>query len=383
MNRWAGLSIALFLLLHCLGCGGTSNTTTTTQTTTTGQAAAPVVTITPTATATPTPTPTPSAINLGPSILIANRTGGTVSVIDVATDAVTQTITLPDVPFPAQASYVSVSAARNQIYVGDDANSRIRVYDATNLSLLNTFVMGRDVFHMWNNDVQLWAVDRRAKVLSVFNLVAGTKIADVPIPADLSAAGGEPHDVVVDGTAAYVTISQVAAAPDVVVRFSTTTLLETGRAPVGEDPHVILHPTDNRLFVACQDTDNLFIIDKTTMAQTNLIPLLGGHGVWIPPAGDALYVTNFPSHVTPGTPGPGANGLFTVNTALEMESGSIPTSSAPHNVVTTPDGNKLYLTHSNGGTTVTVFDTSAPDRLPRNPRAITAGANPFGIAFLP
>jgi DNA-binding beta-propeller fold protein YncE len=167
------------------------------------------------------------------------------------------------------------------------------------------------------------------------------------------------------------------------VKYSTATLTEVGRTPVGEDPHVTLHPTDNRIFVACQETDNVFVIDRTTMIESNEIPLLGGHGVWIPPQGQTLYVTNFPSHVTGGAPGPGANGLFSVDLGTETESGSLATAPQPHNLVSTPDGNKLYLTHSNSAELVTVFDISNPDGLPRNPSSITVGNVPFGIAFMP
>lgn len=322
-------------------------------------------------------------LNLGPSVLVANRDSATVSVVDVATDVVTHTIVLPPGANTPSASYVSYSVRQDQIFVGDDSNSRILVYDASNLVLLDELSMPSDVFHIWNNGEQLWAVDRTAKSLLVFDLAQRTQLASISIPADLRSAGGAPHDVVVDSDAAYVTVAEVNGAPDVLLKYSTRTFSEIGRQSVGEDPHVILHPTDRRVFVACQDTDNLFILNRDTMNQENVVPLLGGHGVWIPSHGEALYVTNFPSHLTPGTPGPGARGLYVVDLNSETESGSVETATRAHNLTSSSNGNKLYLTHTNGGTSVTVFDTSNPDRLPRNPREITVGDNPFGLTFMP
>ena len=376
----AATIVSVTLLFSTTGCDSNNGTVPVSQT----NVAAPVTTPTvqPTTTPTASPTPTSTPLNLGPSILVANRASGTVSIVDVTTDTVTQTITLPAGSSPAQASYLSYSSSQDQIYVGDDANSRIVVFDGETLNQVDILAMNQDVFHIWNNGTQLWAVDRLAKVVSVFELSTGNKLADVPIPTDLETLGGEPHDVVVDDTHAYVTILGVTG-DDQLVKFSTVTFSEVGRTAVGEDPHVTLHPTDRRVFVACQDSDNLFVIDRDTMIESKEISLLGGHGVWIPPQGQTLYVSNFPSHITAGTPGPGADGLFSVDLGSETESGSVATNPQAHNLVSTPDGTKLYLTHSNSAGVVTVFDISDPDGLPRNPSSISVGSVPFGIAYMP
>ncbi|MGE4199218.1 MAG: YncE family protein [Vulcanimicrobiota bacterium] len=318
-------------------------------------------------------------------VLVANRTSGDVTVIDASTDTVFATITLPPAANPSRPGYVVYSAALNRIYVGDDANDRIVALAANDFSFVATLTVPMDVFHMWLNQTQLWAIDRQDKSLVVFDLITNTRLAVIKIPADLEALGGVPHDIVVDDQAAYATILGVGGGgPDVVVKYSTTTLAEVGRANVGLDPHVILHPTDNRLFVACQSTDNVFVFNRNTLAQLDVIPILGGHGVWVPPHGQSLYVTNFPGHVVGGLPGPNPDGLFAVNLNNDTAIGSLATPVAQaHNLTSTADGSKLYLTHSNAGRTVSIYTVASPTSLPVLAGQVQAGTNPFGIVFIP
>ncbi len=318
-----------------------------------------------------------------PYIVVANRADGTFSVIDTDTDTLVRHVPLPGGAKPATPGYVAYVPRLRRLYVGDDANRRISVFQVPEFFHLFDLPMPADVFHLWVNDRQLWAVDRDALSLAVFDLDSSQRIGVIPIPADLRARGGVPHDVVVDATHAYVTVFRIAAAPDVVVKYSCDTLTEVGRASVGDDPHVFLHPTAPRLYVACQDTDNVFVLDRATMAEITVVPIFGGHGVWVPPPGQTLYVTNFPSHVVGGEPGPGALGVFAVDLDTDTAIGGVGTSrTGAHNLNSTADGTKLYITHSDGGSMVGVYDVSDPDAVPVFLREILVGKNPFGIARL-
>jgi YVTN family beta-propeller protein len=317
-------------------------------------------------------------------MLVANRGAGTVSVVDTVTDQVVQTITINSGANAPVVGYVVYSQALNRIYVGDEANNRVVILDGTSFSQLGILPTVSDVFHMWLNGQQLWVVDRTDQSVLVFDLNTNTRLARVPVPADLVGGGGAPHDVVAEGTSAYVTVVGLTG-PDVVVRFDATTAFqELGRAFVGDDPHVFLHPTLRRLYVACQETDNVFVLDRDTMGQIDVVPVLGGHGVFIPPQGGELYVTNFPSHVPGGLPGPGATGIFVVNLSNNTPAGGVVTPrTGPHNLAGTPDGNKLYVTHTNGQANVTVYDISGANGIPVFSKDITVGSNPFGIAYFP
>ncbi len=318
------------------------------------------------------------------SIVIADRGAGTLSVIDTTTDTVVKTVALPGATLPTAPGYVVYSAAHDRLYVGDTANHRVIALGGPGFTALPDLLTVADAFHMWAHGSQLWVVDRVDKSLAVFDLDTHTRIAVVPVPPDLVALGGVPHDVVVDITHAFVTVASVSNAPDVVVKYSRTTFAEVARVSVGDDPHAFLHPTSRSLYVACQDTDNVFVIDRDTLGVLTTVPTFGGHGVWIPASGQALYVTNFPGHIVGGDPGPNADGLFTVdlntNTSLGGTSIGFP---APHNLASTADGSKLYLTHSEGGTRVSVFDLATPTSKPVFRTAVTVGANPFGLARVP
>ncbi|MCB9902695.1 MAG: hypothetical protein H6826_15230 [Planctomycetes bacterium] len=239
-----------------------------------------------------------------------------------------------------------------------------------------------DVFHLWHDDRQLWAVDRTDASLAVFDLATHERLAVVPIPADLRSAGGVPHDVVVGDGHAFVSIVGLLAAPDVVVKLSTETFLEVKRANVGKDPHLFLHPRDERLFVACQESDAVHVLDRTSMASLEVVPVSGGHGIWVPPDGNTLFVTNFAGH-EPGGPadprGPFALFAIGLGTPMGPPIGTHAPDSAPHNLASTADGLELYVTHSNGGTHVSVYNIWNRSVPPRFLRTIKVGANPFGI----
>ena len=274
--------LSALLVLFLMGCGGGSGGVSTTADAS-GNSAGPQPS--------PSPTVNPIGKNL---VLVADRADGTVSVINADTETVTATVALPTAANPSRPGYIVYSKNLNRVYVGDSGNSRIVVFDGNTLTHLTDLPIRSDAFHMWESNEQLWVVDRVDRSVAVYDLNTNGLLTVIPVPADLLALGGVPHDVVVDAANAYLSIQVPAGVPDVVVKFSRASLSEVGRAQVGDDPHLILHPTNRNLYVACQDTDNVFELDRDTMAQLNVVPILGGHGVWIPPHGQSLYVTNTP-----------------------------------------------------------------------------------------
>lgn len=313
-------------------------------------------------------------------IIVANRGDGTISIIDTQNLAVVDTVALPADTNPAVPGYATYSETRDRLYVGDEANQRVVVFSGTDFSHITDLPAIGDVFHIWHNDTQLWAVDRTNLGVAVFDLATNTRTTVITIPNDLITAGGVPHDVVLDGNHAFVSVLGVDMAPDVVVRYSLTTFTETGRFNVGEDPHLFLHPTTSRLYVACQDSDAVWVVDRETLAEIDVIPADGGHGIWIPPHGERLYVTNFAGH-EPGPPNPlGPFALTTINTATNtvVDRTHAP-DTAPHNIASNSTGTRLFVTHSNGGTNVTVYGAQSPSFPPREIKQVEVGANPFGL----
>ena len=311
-------------------------------------------------------------------IVVANRAGGTISVIDTETDQVIMTESLPGLN-PAEPMYVVYSKFGHRVFVGDRANDQVVVFDAADFSVIDTIPTGSGVFHMWADarGRQLWVnndVDNSATVIDTHTL---NVIATVPMPADLVALGGKPHDVILDrsGRFAWVTMLGIAGPDDYVVQFSTKTFAELNRAPVGQDPHLSLSNRGRALYVPAQNGSSVAVFDRITLEPVTDIAVPGAHGAGMRTDGKIFYTTNLPG-----------GELLTIDTRTNEILGSPLTTAhpVPHNIALTPKGDKIYVTHS-GATAdkVTVYTASKEIPLPVAAGEITVGTNPFGLAFVP
>jgi DNA-binding beta-propeller fold protein YncE len=314
-------------------------------------------------------------------LVIANRASGTISVIDAASDRVTGTYPLPagaKMPEPMYVVY-----AHDRVFVGDRANNRVAVFHPRTFAVETTVPAGAGIWHMWADpfDQQLWVNNDIDKTCTVIDPRTLTVRATVPTPADLAAAGGKPHDVILDpfdGQFAYVTLIGVAGAFDYVVKFSTTTFTEVARAAVGKDPHISATAHNDLLYVPCQNSNVVQVLRRDTLAPVTTLAIPGAHGAGMAADGHTFYTTNFT--------GGGTAGLWAINTATNsIISEAVDTPFAvPHNLALTPGWNnrKLYVTHS-GATASQVTVYKLKGRIPVFHKTIAVGFNPFGLAYVP
>jgi len=312
-------------------------------------------------------------------IVVANRNSGSISVIDTKTDEVKGTYQLPASPNTAEPMYVVYDKRRHRVFVGDRANNQVVVFNSNNYNVETTIPVGQGVFHMWADRLgkQLWVNNDIDNTTSVINLKTLQVIATVPTPADLVNMGGKPHDVFLGpmGRIAYVSIVGVAGASDYVVQFNTSTFQETGRAAVGKDPHLSIPDVSPYLYVPCQNSNEVYVLDRFNMDLVETISVPGAHGAIMTTNGKVFYTTNLP--------GGGTNGIYTINTKNNSVLGSTNTPyPVPHNVAVNNSSKKLYLTHS-GGTSdkVTVYSISNHNPVPVFLKEITVELNPFGLAY--
>ncbi len=322
-------------------------------------------------------------------IVIANRASGMISVIDVASDRVIGTYALPAADKMPEPMYVVYSGGR--VFVGDRANNRVAVFNPRSFAVEGTVPAGAGIWHMWADpfDRQLWVANDIDKTCTVIDPVTLQVLATVPMPAGLAAAGGKPHDVILDpnaGEFAYVSLIGVTGVADYVVKYSTRSFQEVGRAAVGKDPHLSVTGRNNLLYVPCQNSNVVIVLNRETLAPVTSIPIPGAHGAGMTSDGETFYTTNFP--------GGGSDGLWTIDTSTNSVVGApLDTPFAvPHNIALTPDrgaffpngrgARKLYLTHS-GATAnqVTVYRLNG-DR-PVYHKEVKVGFNPFGLAYVP
>lgn len=316
----------------------------------------------------------------GGKVVVANRASGTISVIDTRTDTVSGTYTLPGAN-PAEPMYVVYTLAGNRVFVGDRANDQVVVFDADDFDVEATIPTGQGVFHMWADarGRQLWVNNDIDNTATVINPRTLQVITTVPMPADLVAEGGKPHDVILDraGRFAYVTMLGFPGDHDYVVQFSTRSFAEVNRAAVGKDPHLSLTQRNHNLYVPAQGSDVVTVLHRRTLEPIAEIEVPGAHGAGMRLDGRYFYTTNLP--------GGGSNGLVAIDTRTNAVLGATDTPyPVPHNIALTPLGRKLYLTHS-GGTSdkVTIYTASRRAPVPVLLGEVTVGLNPFGIAYVP
>ena len=316
-------------------------------------------------------------------IVVANRNSGTISVINASTDEITGTYRLPGKN--PQPMYVVWSQTTNRVFVGDRTNNTVVVFNGSDFSVISSVPVGAGVFHMWA-DVkakrQLWVNNDIDKTTSVLDPISLKTLATIATPRDLVDLGGKPHDVLVspEGDFAYISVLGVSGDNDYIVQYSTKTFQETARAAVGKDPHLSATFANNLLYVPCQNTDEIIVLDRKNLAFVKTIDAPGAHGAGMPFNGEAFYSTNLPNS--------GNGGLIAINTATNSVSSNTDTPFAvPHNIALAPnfrpaaDAQKLYITHSGANAnTVSVYDVS--NTSPEFVTTIKTGLNPFGIAFM-
>jgi DNA-binding beta-propeller fold protein YncE len=316
------------------------------------------------------------------AIVVANRASGSISVINSRTAELIETIDLPqdDGDATPEPMYVSQVRHLRRLFVGDRANSRVVVYNSRNFEVIGTVSAGQGVFHMWasSRGDQLWVNNDIDNTMTVIDPSDLTVLATVPVPADLVAMGGKPHDVILDARSryAYVTVLGVSGPNDYLVQFETDGFSEMNRQPVGKDPHVSLG-RNTHLYVPCQNSDQVLVFHPESLELVDELMVPGAHGAAMANNGRYFYTTNLP--------GGGTGALYTIRTRDNQVVGT-PLDTpypVPHNLALTPDGKMLYVTHS-GGTSdkVTAYSLDPGDRQPHLVGEISVGLNPFGIGYV-
>jgi len=304
------------------------------------------------------------------TIVIANRGSGTISLINVETDQVVDTIVLPgETPEP-----MYVNFALGKVFVGDRGGNQVVVYDAEDFSLLGTIPAGNGVFHQWAhpNGKQIWInndIDKTATVIDTESLAV---LATVSIPAG---DDYKPHDVFVHPNKPLAYVTLLGAAPGKVVQFSTETFQVSGTADVGADPHLSLSKQQKQLLVPSQNGNTVFVLDPVTLEQITTIAVPAAHGAWTKKNGQTFYTTNIA--------GGGTDGIYAIDLKTNTVIGSASTPySTPHNIVATQS--KLYVTHSGAAADkVSIYSISERNPVPSLIGEATVGLNPFGLGYVP
>ena len=260
------------------------------------------------------------------------------------------------------------------VFVGDRANNRVVAFDEDDFSVKGTVSAGAGVFHMWAapNGSQLWVNNDIANTTTVINPASMKVKGTAQTPADLVALGGKPHDVFLDPQkkSAYVSVLGISGPNDYIVKYNTNHYSEVARVAVGKDPHLFADDVNNMLYVACQGSDAIYVVNRSSMTVETIIPFNNAHGIFMPGSGAYIYAANISD-----------SQIGVVETATHTQVGvpldaPFPTA---HNLSINAGEDKLFVTHS-GATAdkLTIYELNpAPSFL----TSVTVGNNPFGLVY--
>jgi YVTN family beta-propeller protein len=295
------------------------------------------------------------------NVVVTNRGGASLTVIDAKTDAVKQTVTIAG----SEPMYVVYVKKTHRLYVGDRAQNKVHVLNPVTFQVESSVDVGRGVFHMWADGQgdQLWVAN------DLDNTVSVIKLSDRSVRT--LALDAKPHDVFLtaDGQTAFISLL-INGAADKVVRFNAKTLVKESEADVGEDPHLYFVEQDQKLYVPNQE-GGLFVLGRDLTLDYRL-SLEGSHGIFPSRDGQYVLMTNLPGKQ-----------LYSLNTR-NRSLAEIPLDVSvhnPHNLVLNGDSKKAFVTHSGpAAIQVTVYDMDGQGKI-KFSKTVMAGTNPFGIAY--
>lgn len=319
-------------------------------------------------------------------IAIANRASASISIIDVKSDKVINTLTLPAADNHSEPMYIVYKS--NRLYVGDRANNRIVVFDSYSYKHIKSISVGNGIFHMWAaKDAEILLVnhdiDNTFSVIDTNNLTVKNTFS---IPTDLIDEGYKPHDIFPsnNGKTTFITLVGGNANNDYLLKMSTYNGNEIKRKKVGGDPHLFLAPKPkfyrwpyrlrNTLYVTAQDDNSVSYVNTRHLYTYKKLTIPNAHGIFA--KGQRLYIGNIAEE--------GVNGLYSIFAKWGYTIGAINLPhSKPHNISVTDNGKKIYVTHSGNNNTVSVIDTMPYFQLPVFKTSVTVGDNPFGLVYIP
>lgn len=292
---------------------------------------------------------------------VVNEFGGTVSVIDTATNTVGATVTVGTDPF-----FVAITPDGTKAYVTNDLS--VSVIDTSNNTVIATITNSVDdpvsiaftadgafafVANAGNNTVLI--IDTTTNV--VINTVT---------------VGASPYGVAVlslSSNLARVYVSDHGSDTVSVINPSTQTVvavINVGQLPAG----VAVLPNGNRVYVANTGSGTVSVIDPATNTvkatiSVGTIPT----GLTISPDSNTLYVRNASTVSVIDT---------NTNTVTATVTVALAGSSGFADGAVSPDGTRLYVTNPDANT-VSVLNTSTNTVV----ATVNVGSGPYGVAVIP
>lgn len=291
---------------------------------------------------------------------VADYGSGSVSVVDLGTNAVVATVAVGEKPRD-----VAITPDGRFAYVTNEAGSTVSVIDAASNAVVGTIPLSVGAeprgIAISPNGQTAWVADFGDGTVSVID-TATNSVSGAAIPV-----GEEPDGVAIapDGSLAF-----VAQRKGNVAIIGTATRAVVGTVvDAGAPAQVAIGPHGGRGFVTDSGTNSVTAFNPTNGSVAGA-PIPGGSqpsGIAIGPGGSVAYAAGF-----------GDGTLTPIDTSTDLAGAQIAGFNGPEGVAVNPSGSRGYVANSGGGS-VTPFETATNALL----AAIPVGGAPSGIAIVP
>jgi len=301
---------------------------------------------------------------------VANSGSDSISVINLSTNTVVQTIPLPLGAFPQE---IAATPDGRKLYVTNIGNGTVSVINTATNAIKRTIILpgaaGPQGIAITPDGLRAFVVDNFNNNIVVISVLTDTVIVSIPISGSLSA-----WDIAIspDGLTAYITDDGASGNVFVIdtLTYALIAIVPTGGSGAG----VTFTPDGSKVYMT-DPPGNAFAINTTTFAVAPVIwpifpPVAGPWDVAVHPSGVYAYFTDYFFFG-------GGSTVLVVDTTTDIQTGVIHVGIDPTEVIFSPGGSRAYVTHFSTPGSVSVIDTATSTVI----ASIPVGSNPYGIAL--
>jgi YVTN family beta-propeller protein/uncharacterized repeat protein (TIGR03803 family) len=294
----------------------------------------------------------------GPFAYVANNSSSTVSVINIPTGQVVNSILVGSGPWGA-----AISPDQTQVYVSNSQSNSVSVVNAASGGVVANIPVGSSPLGVafTPDGTAAYVVNSASNNVSVINTASQTVTATVTVQ---SSPLGVAMAVTSVGTFAYVTNSG-SNSVSVIAVGSNPVVVQT--IPVGTGPSgVAVTPNSSLAYVSNAGSNTVSVISVATNTVTATIPVgTSPLGVAFTPDSNFAYVANSASNTV--------SVIYTANGAVVA---TVAGFNEPNQVALTADGTSAYVTNENANTASVI--TTASNTVTGT---VAVGGAPIGVAI--
>ncbi len=265
------------------------------------------------------------SFSIAQTAYIPNSLDNTVSVINLATNTVTATISVGTYPYA-----VSASADGTKVYVTIDTGSTVNVINTATNTISAVIPVGTEPYGVCvsPDGSKVYTANAWVSSVSVINTATNTVSATITV-------GTGPWNLAVNPSGSKLYVTNYSDGTVSVINTSTNAVIAT--IPVGTMPMgICVSPNGSKVYVANNSGSSISVINTATNAVTATIPLGSSPiGICVTPDGTKVYVANGSSSF-----------ISVINTSTDTVSATIPFDGVPYGMSVNQDGSRVYFTNT-------------------------------------